>query len=131
MSPLPEFAHVAVALADGIAHVEFNRPTRANALNFAMWHELGAATRHVDATPAARVVVLSGGGRHFTAGIDLDFLHEIHAGLHAATRGRHEEFLRDTIVGLQACVTAPVSVAASTSPVPAICVMRAPTHVFR
>ena len=56
----PAFEYFALTLADGIAHVEFNRPARANALNMAMWHELGAVMRHVDALPAARVVVLSG-----------------------------------------------------------------------
>ena len=103
---VPAFDYFALALADGIAHVEFNRPTRANALNLAMWHELGAVMREVDAMSAARVVVLSGRGRHFSAGIDLEFLHDIHAGLAAATPGRREESLRDTILGLQATVTA-------------------------
>jgi enoyl-CoA hydratase/carnithine racemase len=73
-STLPAFEHFALALDDGIARVEFNRPARANALVMKMWQELGAAMRWVDATPAVRVAILGGRGRHFTAGIDLGFL---------------------------------------------------------
>jgi len=102
----PSFEYFATALDDGIARIEFNRPARANALVLAMWHELGAAFRWADATAAARVVVLAGRGRHFTAGIDLEFLAELRAGLGAAGPGRLQEALRETIAELQATVGA-------------------------
>lgn len=103
---LPTFNTFGVALGDGVARVEFNRPERANALNLEMWHELGAAMRWADATPSARVVVLAGRGRHFTAGIDLGFLGELRASLGDAGPGRVQEALRQAILGLQDTVGA-------------------------
>lgn len=107
MSPLPpSFTHFAVALDGPVARIDFNRPERANALTLAMWHELGAAFRWADASTAVRIVVLAGRGRHFSAGIDLEFLAELRAGLGEAGPGRQQEALRETILGLQATVTA-------------------------
>ncbi len=103
---LPGFEFFALALDDGVARVEFNRPARANALGMRMWHELGAAMRWVDATPAVRVAILAGRGRHFTAGIDLEFLAELHGALGTSGPGRREEALRRIIVDLQATVSA-------------------------
>lgn len=100
------FEHFVVEVAAGVAQVAFNRPERANALNLAMWHELGAVMRLVDAEPVVRVVVLSGRGRHFTAGIDLGTLHEILAEFGALTAGRREEALCAKIMALQATVSA-------------------------
>jgi len=103
---LPEFEFLALTLDGGVARVEFNRPARANALGMRMWHELGAAMRWVDANPAVRVAVLSGRGRHFTAGIDLGFLAELQGALGASGPGRREEALHRIIVELQATVSA-------------------------
>ncbi len=105
-SSLPVFEHFAIAIDGGIARVEFNRPARANALVMKMWHELGAAMRWVDATPAVRVAILGGRGRHFTAGIDLGFLAELQGALGAPGAGHREETLRRIIVELQATVSA-------------------------
>jgi enoyl-CoA hydratase len=103
---LPDFEYFTLALDGGVARVEFNRPARANALVMKMWHELGAAMRWVDETPAARVAILGGRGRHFTAGIDLGFLAELRGALGAPGPGRREEALRRIIVDLQATVSA-------------------------
>ena len=103
---LPDFEFLALALDGGVARVEFNRPARANALGMRMWHELGAAMRWVDAMPAARVAILSGRGRHFSAGIDLGFLAELQGALGAPGPGRREEALRRIIVELQGTVSA-------------------------
>lgn len=103
---LPVYTYFTVALDGPVARVEFNRPERANALTLAMWYELGAVFRWADATATVRVVVLAGRGRHFCAGIDLEFLAELRAGLGDSGLGRQQEALRETILGLQATVTA-------------------------
>ncbi|KAJ1521220.1 hypothetical protein ONE63_002906 [Megalurothrips usitatus] len=54
-----------------VFQVELNRPTKLNALNQAMWREIGEAFRALSDNPDCRTVVLSGSGRAFTAGIDL------------------------------------------------------------
>lgn len=102
----PDLGFFAIAIDGPVARIEFNRPERANALTLEMWVELGAAFRWADTATAVRVVVLAGRGRHFCAGIDLEFLAELRAGLGDAGPGRQQETLRDTILGLQATVTA-------------------------
>lgn len=95
-----------VALEGAVAHVAFARPERANAFNGTMWRELGAAMAWADATPAVRAVVVSGQGRHFTAGIDLAFLQSMQAELAPLGPGRREERLLRIILDLQATVSA-------------------------
>jgi len=55
-----------------IATVTLNRPDKLNALNRAMWEELGAAMRRLSANEGLRCVVLRGaGGKAFAAGADI------------------------------------------------------------
>lgn len=68
------FKHLNVTLENKLAHVELNRPEKANALDEALWREIKTAFEWVDATAEARVAVLSGSGKHFCAGIDLNLL---------------------------------------------------------
>ena len=100
-----EFQTLKVALVDQIATIELNRPERANAMELGMWTELRDAMRWLDETAAARVGVISGAGKHFTAGIDLGML----TGMQAHIRddgggdcgGRAREKLRRVILDLQ------------------------------
>lgn len=95
-------------VTDGVATVTLNRPERANALNRRLWDEIRQAFVEIDRTPAARVAVLRGTGRHFCSGIDVSMLDEILAitgGGDEACAGRAREKLRDFIVDLQDVVT--------------------------
>lgn len=56
---------------DGVRHVTLNRPERLNALNQAMAEALLAEFEGLRRNTEARVVVLSGAGRAFSAGADL------------------------------------------------------------
>ena len=58
----PEFTTLSLTLADQIAEVRLNRPDKSNAINEAMWQEIRQAFEWIDATPEARVVILSGAG---------------------------------------------------------------------
>lgn len=58
-------------LGDGIADVRMNRPDKMNALDPAQWAALVEAIDTLKATEGLRVVVLSGEGRAFCAGLDL------------------------------------------------------------
>lgn len=61
-----------VAIADGVAHVQMNRPDQMNSMSRAFWSELPAIVRDIDENARARVIVLSSTGKHFSAGMDLD-----------------------------------------------------------
>ncbi len=97
---------LAVSLSNGIARIEFNRPDKANALSERMWFELKDACQWLDETPAARVGILSGRGRHFCAGIDLEMLQALQAAVKDLPPGHRQERLYQRIVALQACVSA-------------------------
>ncbi len=58
-------------LDDGILMVTLNRPTSLNGLTISMTRELNERLREAAASPAVRVVVLTGTGRAFCAGGDI------------------------------------------------------------
>ncbi len=97
---LPKFTTLSLALKDNIAHLQLNRPERANAINRAMWQELGEAMTWASNTAEVRVVVLSGQGKHFCSGIDLAMLNDL---IDESTNceGRKREALREEILWLQ------------------------------
>ena len=70
----PDFTTLTVTLENAVARVTLNRPDKANAMNAPMWVELKAAMEWLDETPQARVGIITGAGRFFTAGIDLAML---------------------------------------------------------
>jgi enoyl-CoA hydratase len=59
--------------ADGVARITLNRPERLNAISAVMTAELRQAVQQATDDPVVRVVVLSGAGRAFCAGYDLDW----------------------------------------------------------
>jgi len=63
--------HIALTVEDGIATIRFDRPDSLNAFTDTMEAELIEAFDAVDADPEVRVVVLTGNGRAFCAGMDL------------------------------------------------------------
>jgi enoyl-CoA hydratase len=56
---------------NGVLIVTINRPDRMNSLTLPMFDELGAVWADVDRDPHTRVVVLTGAGRGFCAGMDV------------------------------------------------------------
>jgi enoyl-CoA hydratase/carnithine racemase len=62
---------VLISIHDGIADVRFNRPDKRNALDSEQFLAIAAAGERLKAEPGVRVVVLSGAGASFCAGLDL------------------------------------------------------------
>ncbi|HXQ21211.1 MAG TPA: enoyl-CoA hydratase-related protein [Candidatus Acidoferrales bacterium] len=58
---------------DGIGTVTLNRPQRLNAWTPRMGAEMADAFRDIDRDPAVRVAALTGAGRAFCAGADMEF----------------------------------------------------------
>jgi len=71
--------------AAGFAVLTLNRPAALNALSTALMAELAAAVDALAADPAVRVLIITGAGRAFCAGLDLK---EIGAGRAALGSGR-------------------------------------------
>lgn len=59
---------------DGVTTITLNRPEKLNAFAGAMREELLAALRAAGADPASRVVVITGAGRAFSSGGDVEFM---------------------------------------------------------
>ncbi|WP_019447557.1 crotonase/enoyl-CoA hydratase family protein [Cupriavidus sp. BIS7] len=80
---------IVVTLEEGVAEVRLNRPDKMNALDQAMFDELVETGRQLAETPDLRAVVLSGEGRAFCAGLDMDRMASMGAGTDATLkRGR-------------------------------------------
>ena len=60
-----------VNIKDGIAHLSMNRPDQLNSMTRIFWKELPEIIKNIDKNSDARVIVLSGQGKHFSAGMDL------------------------------------------------------------
>jgi enoyl-CoA hydratase len=69
--PMSEPALI-VEKAAGVAGITFNRPQQMNALDWSTVKSLGAAFRELEADQATRVLVLTGRGKAFSAGGDLE-----------------------------------------------------------
>lgn len=59
---------------DGITTITLNRPEKLNAFSGTMREDLLAALRAADADAACRVVVLTGAGRAFSSGGDVEYM---------------------------------------------------------
>ncbi|HEU0196266.1 MAG TPA: crotonase/enoyl-CoA hydratase family protein [Nevskiaceae bacterium] len=68
------FTTLKLELAAPIARLTLNRPDKANAMNLPFWDEFPQALAEIGDHPECRVAVISGAGRHFSAGIDVSVL---------------------------------------------------------
>ena len=69
--------HILYDVADGVATITLNRPDRLNAWTGTMYREVRQAMRDASDDGAVRVIVLTGAGRGFCAGADMDALQGI------------------------------------------------------
>lgn len=102
---LTEYQAFKVELKNSIAHVQINRPEKYNAMNAAFWSEIVEIFKWIDEADAVRAVVISGAGKHFSAGIDLMMLASLANEL-GKDVGRNARLLRKTILRLQASFNA-------------------------
>ncbi|KAF2217135.1 hypothetical protein CERZMDRAFT_81096 [Cercospora zeae-maydis SCOH1-5] len=54
-----------------VAHVQLNRPQKYNAINSTIFHNLALVFDKLSLDPDVRVILLSGSGPHFSAGLDV------------------------------------------------------------
>lgn len=95
-----------VTIADHIAEVAINRPEKANCLTEKAFHELAQVFAEMDEDENVRVVILSGNGKHFCAGIDLELLLSLNTKVAESCDGRKREKLRKLVLALQAPMNA-------------------------
>ena len=66
------FGHIITSIEDGIGKITLNRPKVLNAINRKMVSEILFAMESMDNNEEVRVIVLTGTGRAFAAGADID-----------------------------------------------------------
>lgn len=83
---MKQYQTIALARKDQVVTVSLNRPEKHNALNAEMIAELTDAFERLSLEEQTRVIVLSGNGKSFCAGADLNYMKSI------ANFGRAENF---------------------------------------
>jgi 2-(1,2-epoxy-1,2-dihydrophenyl)acetyl-CoA isomerase len=91
-----DYQDILFDVEDGIATITLNRPDKLNAYTTEMGEEVTHAIRGVQRDPAVRAVVLTGAGKAFCAGADLEHLkaHEQGKNVSKGPRLGEEDFLR-------------------------------------
>src|SRR5574341_1955229 len=103
MSIAPQSFLYGVSAETGVATITLNRPERLNALTFQVYAELRDAFRALDSEPGVRAVVLTGAGRGFCSGGDVE---DIIGALFGRDRAGLLEFTRmtcDLILNIRRC----------------------------
>jgi enoyl-CoA hydratase len=72
-----DFETIRYEVEDGLARITLARPDKRNAVNQAMFTELGDAAEEAATDSRVRAVLVSGEGRSFCSGIDLALLGEL------------------------------------------------------
>lgn len=67
-----EFQFIETSIGDGIGFITLNRPKQLNALNRTMVGEIVSAAEEFDRDTQVKVILLSGHGKAFSAGADID-----------------------------------------------------------
>ncbi|MBW2313237.1 MAG: enoyl-CoA hydratase/isomerase family protein [Deltaproteobacteria bacterium] len=90
------YENVLFDVADGVATITLNRPDKLNAYTTEMGDEVYDAFQKVRDDDAVRSVILTGAGRGFCAGVDLEHLKAHQAGANASKGPKlgEEAFLR-------------------------------------
>lgn len=101
-----DLKYLKVTIENHVAQVSFNRPEKANSLHMPAWEEMKAVFEEMHDNPEVRVIVLTGEGKHFCAGIDLETLMDMQKYNTISCPGRRSEKLRRFILEFQNTITA-------------------------
>lgn len=95
-----------VEIQNYVAQVAINRPDKVNSLHQKAWDEMKALFESFNSNKEVRVIVLSGEGKHFCAGIDVTMLMGISNFSAKGCEARKREDFIEGLQYLQDCVSA-------------------------
>ncbi|CAH1642537.1 unnamed protein product [Spodoptera littoralis] len=116
---LPQFETLAVSVPKKhVYHVELNRPKKSNSFTRTMWQEINNCFTTLSLIPECRVIVVSGQGKHFCGGIELQSLVQLAAEADeledVARKARYHynfiKYAQETISSLEECVKPVITV---------------------
>lgn len=94
---LEGYSTLSVTIDKSIAHIQLSRPEQLNSMNPAFWLELPKLVRAIDEQSAARVIVISSIGKHFSAGMDLSVFTQMGKDFVGEPARRGEKFRRSVL----------------------------------
>jgi enoyl-CoA hydratase/carnithine racemase len=98
------YQHILYDVRDAIATITLNRPEKLNAYSPAMGGEVVAAFRAARGDDAVRVIILTGAGRGFCAGVDLEVLKASHSSAEqSGPKLGEEDFIQKLPLELRSC----------------------------
>ena len=106
---MKEYKSFKVSIENKIASVAFNIPLKANSLNKDAWQEMHEIFDKLSGDKKVRVIILSGEGNHFCAGIELETLMNLQTGEESDDAGVREGirkfiyFLQNSISAIEKC----------------------------
>jgi len=100
------YQYFKVEIENKVASVAFNRPEKSNALHMPAWTEMKEIFNTLSEKAEARAIVLSGEGKNFCAGIDLELLMSVSQYQKIECAGRRSEEIRSLVLTLQEAVNA-------------------------
>jgi enoyl-CoA hydratase/carnithine racemase len=86
-----DFSQIIYDKSDGVATVTLNRPSRLNAYTWTMHREMREAMTDADQDDSIGAIVITGAGKSFCAGLDVEDLRTISKGGKEAKAGMPEE----------------------------------------
>ncbi len=95
---------VSLQIADNIARITLSKPARRNALDEAMWSAFAERVAAA-ATASPRVLIVTGAGGHFAAGMDLGPDNPLHARIGPAIANRDVAAAANVIAWLKAILS--------------------------
>ena len=105
---MPEFEYLDLTLVNHVLHLQLARPNKANAMNRKMWFEIGEAYRWINGQSDIHVVVLSGKGKQFSSGADINFLLQVMGSTEDCETDKTEH-LKSEIINMQSSFSAIVN----------------------
>lgn len=92
-----QYEQILYDVSDGIATVTLNRPEKMNAWTMRMGNEVQHALCSADQDPAVRVMIVTGAGKGYCAGADMDMLQGLQTGDVDADAARGADAAQDAV----------------------------------
>ncbi|MDD8058468.1 crotonase/enoyl-CoA hydratase family protein [Shewanella metallivivens] len=102
MSLQESYNTLTVEINNKVAHIVLNRPDELNSMNVDFWHEFPSVIQEINHQSAARAIVISSTGKHFSAGMDLAVFSANNNDDNIELGRKHEQ-LRRLVLKLQDC----------------------------
>jgi enoyl-CoA hydratase len=99
-----EYTTFDLTINQHVAHLRFNRPQEYNTMSVVFWQEFPRAIKAINEGAQARVLVISGEGKHFCAGMDLAVFTS-GAIKRPTDPARANEHMRQLVLQLQAIIS--------------------------